>query len=81
MLGILHNRRKGDCFNGGIDTFCKKRQRCDATKQQHIKKKTKKTLRHILASKPLEVVVIDFTLLESNSKGYEYVVVIIDVFY
>lgn len=26
------------------------------------------------------MVVIDFTLLESNSKGYEYVVVIIDVF-
>lgn len=35
---------------------------------------------HLLASKPLEIVEMDFTLVERDSKGFENVSVITEVF-
>ena len=36
---------------------------------------------HILASKPLEIVAMDFTLLEKSTSGLEDVLVVTDVFF
>ncbi|KAK7109794.1 hypothetical protein V1264_013778 [Littorina saxatilis] len=55
-------------------TFC---ERCQRSKKGS---KGKSPMGHVLATKPLEVIAIDFTVLEPSSSGKENVLVITDVF-
>ena len=60
-----------------ITEYCRKCQRCtiaEAGKALHP------TMGSLTASAPLEILAIDFTLLEMSSSGYENVLVLTDVF-
>ena len=61
-----------------ITTYCKQCRRCRLSKERFPKLKT--TMKHLLATKPNELVCMDFTLLEKSSDGIENVLVITDAF-
>uniref|UniRef100_A0A3B1JKH5 Gypsy retrotransposon integrase-like protein 1 n=1 Tax=Astyanax mexicanus TaxID=7994 RepID=A0A3B1JKH5_ASTMX len=70
------------CFWGGmfedVETWVKACQRCILTKMPQPK--IQAPVKAFLASRPLEVVAVDFTVLEPASDGRENVLVITDVF-
>lgn len=78
MLDTLCKRCYWYSMNGDVDKFCKKCQRFNLTKPPHIK--ILGSSRHLLASKPIEVVAMDFSLLELDSKRFENFLVITAVF-
>ena len=61
-----------------ITTYCKQCKRCRLSKEKFPKLKT--TMKHLVATKPNELVCIDFTLLEKSSDGVENILVITDAF-
>ena len=61
-----------------VEEYCKKCERCAVSKMPHVKVRT--PMGSLLASKPLEVLAIDFTILEKSSNGIENVLVMTDVF-
>ena len=61
-----------------ITTYCKQCRRCRLSKEKFPKLKT--TMKHLLATKPNELVCMDFTLLEKSSDGIESILVITDAF-
>ncbi|KAL8580635.1 hypothetical protein ACOMHN_043451 [Nucella lapillus] len=61
-----------------VDEWCRRYERCQLAKQPLIK--THSPMGHLLASKPLEVVAVDFTVLEPSFDGTENVLVLTDVF-
>uniref|UniRef100_A0A3P9MIP6 Gypsy retrotransposon integrase-like protein 1 n=1 Tax=Oryzias latipes TaxID=8090 RepID=A0A3P9MIP6_ORYLA len=76
------NLLKQRCFWVGmyedVERWVKQCERCILTKlpQPHIRT----PMKHFLATRPLEVVAVDFTLLEPASDGRENVLVVTDVF-
>ena len=58
--------------------WCEKCNRCFVAKESVPKVKAR--MCHLLARKPLDIIAIDFTLLEKSSSGIENVLVITDVF-
>ncbi|XP_051938977.1 uncharacterized protein K02A2.6-like [Hippocampus zosterae] len=77
-LGLLRQR----CFWGGmheeVEQWIKKCQRCVLTKMPQPKIRAPQT--QFLATRPLEVVPVDFTTLERATDGRESLLVITDVF-
>ncbi|KAF7707222.1 hypothetical protein HF521_018440 [Silurus meridionalis] len=77
-LGLLKQR----CFWSGmhedVEEWIKKCQRCILTKMPQPK--VCAPMRAFLASRQLEVIAVDFTLLEPASDGHENVLVVTDVF-
>lgn len=77
-LGLLRQR----CFWGGmhedVEQWVKKCQRCILTKMPHPKIQAPQT--PFLATRPLEVVAVDYTTLERATDGCENVLVITDIF-
>lgn len=61
-----------------VDEWCHCCKHCQTAKKPYVK--TQKPMGHLLASKPLEVIAVDFTVLEPASDGRENVLVITDVF-
>ncbi|KAG1933989.1 interleukin-1 receptor accessory protein-like 1-A [Pimephales promelas] len=61
-----------------VQEFCKHCLRCIVSKD--VQPKVKTAMNSIQTSKPLEVVALDFTLLERSQSGKENVLVITDVF-
>ena len=61
-----------------IDQWCKECERCIIAKA--VRPSVRTFMGHLTASKPLEVVAIDFTTLERASDGREHVLVVTDVF-
>ena len=61
-----------------VETYCHTCKRCTLAKEKIPKVKT--LMGHLIASKPLEILAIDFTLLEKSSSGFENVLVMSDVF-
>jgi transposase InsO family protein len=61
-----------------VKLFCQNCKRCTLAKEKIPKVKT--LMAHLTASRPLEIVAIDFTLLEKSSSGIENVLVMSDVF-
>ena len=59
-----------------VEDYCKQCRRCVVSKA----KKVKSTMGTLLAKRPLEVLAIDFTLLEPSSSGIENALVLTDVF-
>ena len=72
---------RGRCYWPGmvadIAEYCGKCERCTLAKAG---KKLHSTMSSLTASKPLEIVAIDFTVLEKSSSGVENVLVLTDVF-
>jgi len=61
-----------------VTEYCKQCKRCQVAKEPTPKTKT--VMSHLLANRPLQIVAIDFTLLEKATSGHENVLVITDVF-
>lgn len=61
-----------------IDQWCKECERCTIAKA--VRPTVRTFMGHLTASRPLEVVAIDFTTLEKASDGREHVLVVTDVF-
>jgi transposase InsO family protein len=60
-----------------VEQKCQNCQRCELAKSRP---KVKPRMGHLLASRPLEVLAVDFTVLEPASDGTENVLVMTDVF-
>lgn len=61
-----------------VEQWCIRCPRCVVAKA--VLPKVRTTMGHLMASKPLEILAIDFTLLECSSSGCENVLVVTDVF-
>ena len=61
-----------------IEKYCKQCKRCILAKEPTPKIKPK--MYHLTASQPLDIVAIDFTVLESSTSGIENVLVLTDIF-
>ncbi|XP_039528746.1 uncharacterized protein LOC120479938 [Pimephales promelas] len=61
-----------------IEEWCKKCQRCTLAKV--VRPKVRSFMGHLMAERPLDILAIDFTLLEPASNGLENVLVMTDVF-
>ena len=61
-----------------IDQWCKECERCVIAKA--VQPSVRTFMGHLMASKPLEVLAIDFTTLERASDGREHILVVTDVF-
>ena len=61
-----------------IERWCKACQRCQVAKATRPTVKT--TMGHLLASRPLEIIAIDFTSLDRSSDGYEHLLIVTDIF-
>ena len=63
---------------GDVKEYCRTCERCNVAKLPHVH--VRLPMSHILASRPNEVVAMDYTLLEKSSDGREHLLVITDVF-
>ncbi|RXN18922.1 Transposon Ty3-I Gag-Pol poly [Labeo rohita] len=77
-VGLLKQRCFWSGMHGDVEEWVKKCQRCILTKMPQPK--VRAPLRAFLASRPLEVIAVDFTVLEPASDGRENVLVVTDVF-
>jgi transposase InsO family protein len=71
---------RGRCFWPGmasdVERYCRECQRCILAKAKTVKT----TMGSLIAKKPLEVLAMDYTLLEPGTGGLENVLVLTDVF-
>ena len=63
---------------GDVKEYCRTCERCNVAKLPHLH--VRLPMGHLLASRPNEVVAMDYTLLEKSSYGREHLFVITDVF-
>lgn len=77
-LQLLRQRAFWVGMHGDVEQWVKTCQRCILTKMPHPK--VRPPMKSFLASRPLEVVAVDFTVLEPATDGHENVLVITDVF-
>lgn len=61
-----------------VKKHCQQCRRCILAKEPKPKVKTK--MSHLTASRPLEIVAMDFTMLDKSSSGIENVLVLTDIF-
>lgn len=77
-IGLIHSRFYWTGMHTDITNFCKACERCCISKLPQPKVRV--PMDHLLASKPNELLAMDFTILEKASDGRENVLVITDVF-
>ena len=77
-LNLIRGRCYWPRMNSDVETWLKKCERCTLSKEPLPR--VRPAMGHLLATKPLEVLVIDFTLLEPATDGRENVLVMTDVF-
>ncbi len=77
-LQLLKPRYYWVGMHGDVEQWIKNCQRCILTKMPQPK--VHPSMKSFLASRPLEVVAVDFTLLEPATDGRENVLVVTDVF-
>lgn len=75
---LIRSRCYWPTMSKDIDNYIKKCYRCNQAKMPYHQLRT--PLGRLVASKPLECVAVDFTILEPSSDGRENVLVITDVF-
>ena len=94
VLGQLHNAHghqgverttelvRPRCYWPGmlqeIKDWCQRCERCILAKA--VQPKVRTSMGHLLASRPNEILAMDFTCLEPSSDGREYVLIVTDVF-
>ncbi|XP_052464763.1 uncharacterized protein LOC128021529 [Carassius gibelio] len=61
-----------------VEDWCRKCQRCTLSKV--VRPKVRTFMGHLMADRPLDIVAIDFTLLEPSTSGMENVLIMTDVF-
>ena len=77
-LHLIRDRCYWPRMNNDVETWIKKCERCTLSKQPLPR--IRPAMGHLLATKPLEVLAIDFTVLEPATDGRENVLVMTDVF-
>ena len=77
-LQLLRRKAFWHNMHFDVDAWCRRCERCQHAKKPNVKTHT--PMGHLLATRPLEVISVDFTLLEPASNGTENVLVITDVF-
>ena len=77
-LALMQNRCFWPSMVKDVKSYVKNCERCFVSKEPHIKLKS--SMCHLLASNRLDVLALDFTLLEKSSSGVENVLVVTDVF-
>ena len=77
-IEIVRSRCYWPTLAKDIEVYCKNCERCRVAKEPTPKQKTLMT--HIIAKRPLEIVALDFTLLDKSTSGVENVLVMTDVF-
>lgn len=77
-LELLRQRCYWPGMAAEVAHWCQNCERCQVAKQSQPQART--FMGHLLASRPNEVLAIDFTMLEPTSKGLENVLVMTDVF-
>lgn len=75
---LLQQRCYWPGMRANVEKWCKECERCNFAKMPTVKTTT--PMGHLLASRPLEVVAMDFTLMEKATDGRENVLVLTDVF-
>ena len=75
-LALTRTRCYWTTMTADVKAHCKRCQRCIVAKSRRVKP----TMGSLIAKKPLEVLAMDFTLLEQSSSGHENVLVLTDVF-
>ena len=65
-------------LRASIEKWCRECQRCQVAKA--TRPSVKVSMGHLLATRPLEIVAIDFTSIERSSDGYEHLLIVTDVF-
>ena len=75
---LIRSRFYWPTLTSDVVEHCGKCQRCQVAKEPTPK--TKPYMSHVKAVRPLQIVAVDFTLLEKSSSGVENVLVITDVF-
>ena len=78
ILHLIRDRCYWPRMNNDIETWIKKCERCTLSKEPLPR--VRPAMGHLLATKPLEVLAIDFTLLEPATDGRENVLVMTAVF-
>ena len=76
-LGLVRKRFYWPFMGKDVAAHCQKCARCVLSKTG---KTVKTKMGHLMASKPLDILAIDFTLLDKSSTGQEDVLVMTDVF-
>ena len=77
-LSLVRSRYYWSTLNQDVTDFVKQCKRCAIAKEPLPRIKAK--MQHLIASKPLDIVAIDFTVLEVSKSGVENVLVMTDVF-
>ena len=77
-LGLVRSRFYWPSLHSDVVKWCEDCDRCFTAKESLPRIRTR--MCHILASKPQEIVAMDFTLLEKSTSGLEDVLVVTDVF-
>ena len=62
-----------------IETYCKQCQRCNTAKMPSPRVRV--PMSHLMASRPNEILAMDFTILEPASDGRDNVLVMTDIFF
>ena len=75
---LLRERCYWPSLTKDVKNWREKCTRCNLANMPHVKLKT--PMKPLIAHEPLEILAIDFTLLEKSSNGYENVLVMTDVF-
>ena len=75
---LIRSRFYWPTLTADVVDYCKNCKRCQVSKEPTPK--TKPYMSHVKAVRPLEIVAVDFTLLDKSSSGIENVLVITDVF-
>lgn len=77
-VALVRERCYWPTLHKDVEFYCSHCRRCVIAKEPVPKVKVK--MKHLTASAPLDVVAMDFTLLEKSSSGIENVLVITDIF-
>ena len=77
-IALVQHRCYWPTMLDDITSWCKKCERCIISKDSVPKTKSK--LGHLIATKPNQLVAMDYTLLEKSTSGHENVLVMTDTF-
>jgi hypothetical protein len=77
-VALIRERFYWPTIQTDVERYCKQCKRCILSKEPTPK--VKPLMYHLIANRPLDIVAIDFTVLESSSSGIEIVLVFTDVF-
>jgi hypothetical protein len=75
---LIRERFYWPTLHKDVEIYCRNCRRCVVAKEPVPKVKVK--MAHVISNYPLDVVAMDFTVLERSSSGYENVLVLTDIF-